>query len=264
MYNPVILKLGGSVITYKDRSPPEINHESIFRIAQELKICDDPLILVLGGGAHGHQPAQKYGFGDPSTAPKRRLDGIPEIRHNMNLLASEIQVSLSEHEIPSIVIPPMAITKLDNSVVDTICLSSFRSALNAGITVITHGDVCFDSELGAAILSGDTLSVHLARELDAKSVLLGTDVDGVLDANPNSDPNAKLIPIIKASQDTPALNATGPSKSIDVTGGMTRKLKELLPLANNKTDIIVFNLNAPNRLRKILSGQRTIGTRIVA
>jgi len=264
LHNPVILKLGGSVITHKDRSPPEINHESISRIAEELKISDEPLILVLGGGAHGHQPAQKYGFGNPSTAQRRRLDGMPEIRHNMNLLASEIQVSLSEHEIPSIVIPPMAITKLDNGDIDAICFSSFRSALNAGITVITHGDVCFDSELGAAILSGDTLSVHLAKELDARLVLLGTDVDGVLDANPNRNPDAKLIPIIKASEGTPALNATGPSKSIDVTGGMSRKLKELLPLADNKTNIIIFNLTAPGRLRKILSGQPIIGTRIVA
>ena len=260
----MILKLGGAVITYKDRSPPEINHESINRIVEELQVSDASLILVLGGGAHGHQAAEKYGFGNPSTPQRRRLDGIPEIRHNMNLLASEIVATLSEHQIPSIAIPPMAIAQLHNSSIDTIYLSSFRSALDAGITVVTHGDVCFDSELGAAILSGDTISVYLAKELDAKSVLLGTDVDGVLDANPNKNPDAKLISILKASENIPALNFAGPSKSIDVTGGMSRKVKELLPLAESEIEIVIFNLNAPGRLRRILSGEPIIGTRIVA
>ncbi|TFG15283.1 isopentenyl phosphate kinase family protein [Candidatus Thorarchaeota archaeon] len=261
--NLVILKLGGSVITHKERSPPEINRKSIIRICEELLISDTPLILVLGGGAHGHQPAKKYGFANLSTPRKKRLDGIPEIRYSMNLLASAIQAALSEHQVPCIIIPPIAITKLRNGYIETIYLSSFRSALKAGITVITHGDVCFDAELGAAILSGDALSVHLARELGAKSVLLGTDVDGVLDDNPNRNPDAKLIPTIKASEDNPVLNVTGPSKSIDVTGGMKRKLKELFTLADDNTEIIIFNLNAPGRLRRILLGEPTIGTRIV-
>ena len=74
-----IVKLGGSVITHKDLAPPTVNRENISRIAQELKSSTEPLIVILGGGAHGHQAAYKYGFGNPATPLERLVQGIPFI-----------------------------------------------------------------------------------------------------------------------------------------------------------------------------------------
>ena len=47
--NLVIVKLGGSVITHKESSPPTVNEEHLSRIAKELLVHDGKLIVVLGG-----------------------------------------------------------------------------------------------------------------------------------------------------------------------------------------------------------------------
>jgi isopentenyl phosphate kinase len=82
--NLVIVKLGGSVITHKEISPPTVNEEHLSRIVKELAAHDGKLIIVLGGGAHGHQAAYKYGYGNPDTAPIQLLQSI-SYRHRMNL-----------------------------------------------------------------------------------------------------------------------------------------------------------------------------------
>ena len=136
-------------------------------------------------------------------------------------------------------------------------------ALESGCVVVTHGDVCFDEERGASILSGDTITVYLAKKLDVKSVYIGTDVDGVLDDNPTLNPSAKHIPVIDHTNREDVLRKTGPSKNTDVTGGMSKKLNELLELAKQDLDIVIFNLTVPGRLTSLLSGESVTCTRIM-
>jgi isopentenyl phosphate kinase len=104
--------------------------------------------------------------------------------------------------------------------------------LENGLVVLTHGDVCFDEETSASILSGDTIAVYLAKELNAETILIGTDVDGVMDDNPKLNPSAKHIPVINQENKESILSKTGPSTNTDVTGGMLKKLSELLEISN--------------------------------
>ena len=109
------MKLGGSVITHKGTSPPTTNDENIHRITKELKTYKGGIVVVLGGGAHGHQAAHSYGFGDPTTNKERLLMGIPHIRHNMSILALEVESALNEGGIPTVVISPFSISKFNHS-----------------------------------------------------------------------------------------------------------------------------------------------------
>ncbi|MFX1482610.1 MAG: isopentenyl phosphate kinase [Promethearchaeota archaeon] len=263
MESPIILKLGGSVITHKDTSPPIINEQSLLRIAEEIKSYKGKVVIVLGGGAHGHQAAHLYGFGNHNTPKNQLLAGIPHIRHNMSLLALEVESVLNNEGISTIVIPPFTVAALRNESIQDFSLSTMKKALQNGLTVLTHGDVCFDEEKGASILSGDTIVVYLAQQLDAKSVYIGTDVDGVLDDDPNLNPAAKHIPVINNSNKEEILSKTGPSMSTDVTGGMTKKVDELFELARSDRDIIIFNLTVPNRLKALLLGNPIVCTRIM-
>jgi isopentenyl phosphate kinase len=261
---PTLVKLGGSVITHKGTSPPSINEENIIRIAEELLTHKDGLILVLGGGAHGHQAAHSYGFGSPTTEKERLLLGIPHIRHNMSILAMEIESALSDKGIPAVVIPPFTVSILKDNTIQTLSTTIMERVLESGSVVLTHGDVCFDEEKGASILSGDTIAVYLAKTLDVKSVYIGTDVDGVLDDDPSTNPSAKHIPVINHTNKDEILKMTGPSKNTDVTGGMSKKVTELLELAKHDVDVVIFNLTVPGRLASLLSGKSTICTRIMS
>jgi isopentenyl phosphate kinase len=261
--NPVIVKLGGSVITHKDSSPPRVNEEHLSRIAKELTACSSPLILVLGGGAHGHQTAHKYGFGNPNTPSKNLLAGIPDIRHNMSLLAMQVEEEMRRQGIPSVIFSPFTFVSLKDNLIDSFPTDLIEKTLETGATVIVHGDVCFDETRSASILSGDTIAVYLAKRLTARAVLIGTDVDGVLRENPKSNPDAELIPIINHSGKNQILAHIGPSSSTDVTGGMAKKIDELLELSNTDVEIAIFNLLVTGRLTNLLQGKPAICTKIL-
>ncbi|PNX52408.1 MAG: hypothetical protein BV458_09725 [Thermoplasmata archaeon M9B2D] len=262
MDSPIIVKLGGSVITFKGSSPPRVNDEQLSRIAEELTVCNSPLILVLGGGAHGHQAAHKHGFGTPNSSSEQLLAGIPDIRHNMSLLASRVESEMNHQGVPSVVFSPFTFVTLQDNLIDDFPLDIIKKTLKTGAAVIIHGDVCFDRTKSVSILSGDTIAVYLAEKLSAKAVFIGTNVDGVLEENPQINPRAEYIPLINRVNINQVLAHTGPSSDTDVTGGMTKKISELLELSNQNVDIAIFNLLIPGRLTDLLNEKPTICTRI--
>jgi isopentenyl phosphate kinase len=255
-----IVKLGGSAITYKDSTPPKVNEVNLSRIAKELRAYRGELIIVLGGGAHGHQAAHSHGYADPNSPKEQLLKVIPPIRHNMAALASSVETSLNKEGIPAIVISPFTSVTLRNGLIHDFPINIIRKSLENGLVVLTHGDVCFDEETSASILSGDTIAVYLAKELNAETILIGTDVDGVMDDNPKLNPSAKHIPVINQENKESILSKTGPSTNTDVTGGMLKKLSELLEISNQNREIIIFNLTVPNRLNLLLQNESTICT----
>ncbi len=257
-----LLKLGGSVITKKDASPPVINTDLVSRIAKEIHSYPHPLMIILGGGAHGHQAAHQYGFGDTSTPSSKLISGIPSIRHNMTVLSLGIESIMKSNGIESVVIPPFSSAILNNGRIESFSLEIFRKALAANQTVITHGDVCYDNTRGASILSGDTILVHLTEQLDVERVLVGTNVDGLFDTNPDENPNAQIIPVIDRKNRDKVLGFAGPSGSTDVTGGMNRKISDLLAISDLGIEVIIFNLTISKRLDALLNGEQVISTRL--
>ncbi|NWF94705.1 MAG: isopentenyl phosphate kinase family protein [Candidatus Thorarchaeota archaeon] len=260
MRSLTVVKLGGSVITFKDRTPPQVNKPVVERLAAELAGHNGPMIIVLGGGAHGHQPAHNYGFGDLSTTPARLVAGIPHIRHNMNILSLSIEEALLRRGVPVVSLAPFSIAKLKNGTVSLFDMERVSCALKSGLVVMTHGDVCFDSERGASILSGDSLVMLLANHFAADTVLIGTDVDGVYDQDPRLTPAARLIPVLHMDEIGHAALHAGPSVSTDVTGGMENKILELKHLTNQRAKVAVFNLAVANRLADLLAGRDTVCT----
>lgn len=80
----IILKLGGSIITRKDKTKPTLNPANLERIAQEISVAKiKKLIIIHGAGSFGHPYAQKYGIGsviknDRELGRKKRLCPNPE------------------------------------------------------------------------------------------------------------------------------------------------------------------------------------------
>lgn len=260
----ILVKFGGSVITEKDAIPPKINTSTVIRVAKEIQVSTKPLVIVLGGGAYGHQAAHKFGFGIPDTPSSKLLSGIPTIRHNMSLLANGVETLLQSEGFSSVVIPPFPLVNLIDGKIETFPIEVITKTLNSGHTVVTHGDVCYDSIKGASILSGDTIIAYLATQLQVSSVFVGTNVDGVFDANPNEHQNARVIPTISASNREEVLRAAGPSSSTDVTGGMAKKIQDLLLISQLGIEVVIFNLSVPGRLKGLLKGDKPVCTRIIA
>jgi len=92
---------------------------------------------------------------------------------------------------------------------------------------------------------------------------VGTDVDGIFDSDPRTHPGAHLISVIDESNEAFVRQGVGPSSSIDVTGGMMKKMGELIEAAKHGVSIVIFNLTVEGRLESLLRGESAICTKIV-
>lgn len=252
-----ILKLGGSVVTKKE-SPYTPHTENIRRLAKEISQTHDRNMIILhGGGSYGHPLAKKFkikeGYHEPS-----QMVGFSKTRQAMIELNSLIVKALLDEGIPAVSVSPSSTMITENERIKYINFRVISKFLEEGFIPVLYGDAALDSQKRFTILSGDQLAVKLATELKAKRVIIGSDVDGVFNADPKVDPKAKLVEKLSLSE-LRTINLSQ-SQTTDVTGGMQGKVIELRPAIEQGIAVILVNANEPSRIYNALIGEPVIGT----
>ena len=251
-----VLKLGGSVITKK--SNPYTLSENLPRLAKEIRESKvRKLIIVHGGGSFGHYPAMKHkiqnGYED-----KSQVFGFAETQKAMEVLNNHVVDALQEEGIPAFPIQPSAIVIMEDGKLKKLYSGIVRRSLKMGLVPILYGVPALDLKKGFCILSGDEIINHLARDLKATRVLLASDVKGVMTADPKKE-DAKLIKTV-TSRNYKRLKLSS-SKSSDATGGMWKKVHELLSLAKSGIQSEIIDATVPGNLKRALKGEK-LGTTI--
>lgn len=108
----------------------------------------------------------------------------------------------------------------------------------------------------------DSLSAHVAKLVEADTLVILTDIDGLFSANPREDESARLISSVDRITDEIFALAGGSGTSRG-TGGMITKLHagEIATVAG--IDTVVMNGSDPEDIYKLLDG-RQIGTHFKA
>ncbi len=106
--------------------------------------------------------------------------------------------------------------------------------------------VIFAGGTGNPFFSTDTAAVLRALEVEAEVILKGTSVDGIFTGDPKTDPKATFIPEL-SFQDA------------IVNGYAVMDANAFGLCKDNKLPIVVFNLNKPGAIARVLSGER-VGT----
>lgn len=108
----------------------------------------------------------------------------------------------------------------------------------------------------------DSLSAHVAKLVEADTLVILTDIDGLFSANPREDESARLISSVDRITDE-ILALAGGSGTSRGTGGMVTKLHagEIATVAG--IDTVVMNGSDPEDIYKLLDG-RQIGTHFKA
>ncbi len=258
---PWIIKLGGSVISDKTQ-PFTANHDAIQRLAKEIAGCSVPFILIHGGGSFGHPLAQEYDLINGWKNHKQLL-GIGKTHQAMITLNQHLMQAFHQNSIPAMSFSPSSLFITRDTRILQGNLSPLDAALKLGINPILFGDIVFDQTQGFAILSGDQLLGYLGRYYQSERILLGTDTDGVYTGDPKINSEARQIPIINKSNMEEVFRGVGDATTIDVTGGMYGKLKELVEIAQSgNREIIIFNAKKKGNLAALLKGQPITCTRI--
>ncbi|MGQ9468271.1 MAG: isopentenyl phosphate kinase [Nitrososphaerales archaeon] len=243
-----IVKLGGSLITYKEK-PLTMNLEVIDVIGNALSKSDTPLILVHGGGSFGHYFADKYGL---TTKPSRiSAEGVSKTKASMLELNLKIMNCLDKHKMNPYPLPPSNFVELPTKAKRKL----FLSLIDHGLTPITYGDVLLKSR-GFYVLSGDEITRMLSEVLRPVRVIFLLNLDGIfMDLNQPSSLIEELKP-----EDLTKIQLKIIDK--DVTGGMMLKLKEAIRIAKNGVDVMFINGTKPERILKALKGELLRGTLI--
>lgn len=245
-----ILKIGGSILTDKNHDaaarPAEIR-----RVAEEVASAPEDLVFVHGAGSFGHVPARRYGL------PERfSPEGLRETHRSVVRLNDLVVGALSKAGASPMPVHPFSCTLLRDGRVEIFEAEPVREMVRNGLLPVLHGDVAMDVSRKAGIVSGDQLVPCLARALEAEVVAVGTDVEGVLlSGRPQAEVTRKDLPLLA--------EALGGSAGVDVTGGMRGKLLELLDLADDGIDSLIFNASKEGNIVRALRGE-SFGTRVRA
>ncbi len=261
----VVLKIGGSVITEKESNRFEVRRDEVRRIAGEIAAARERhalrLVLVHGAGPFGHTMVSDYSIAGGLGVP-RGIEGFVRTHNSMEDLNYAVMCELRAEGLLGFPIQPSAcIRQRDRKIV------SFETAfvrglleLDAEIVPVLYGDMVLDDALQASVVSGDAIVAHLAPALGAARVLMGTDVDGVFAGDPKIDPRARRIERISAESFAAVMQSVQGATTVDVTGGMARKLQEIRACLGG-IRVTIFDAMGARNVERALLGE-TLGTQI--
>jgi len=110
--------------------------------------------------------------------------------------------------------------------------------------------VIFGAGTGNPYFTTDTAASLRAIEIECDVILKGTRVDGIYNEDPEKNPDAKKFDTISGADVL--------KRQLDVMD-----LTAITLCRENKTPIIVFNMNVPDNLRKVVCSKEPVGTTVV-
>lgn len=266
MIDLALIKLGGSLITDKDK-PYTARPEIMQQLTGEISAIANQnphlkLIIGNGAGSFGHQSAKKYNTidGIGTDADKLGFCLVHQDVLDLNLLVAKV---LLQAGLPVISLPPLTMAVTQNKQLLKIDFSVIENSLDAGLIPLVFGDVVLDRVIGGTILSTDTLLTELAKyfhkheKFHIRLVNVGN-YPGVYDQD------GHVISHITQANYSQIKAFLGRSKSIDVTGGMARKVEEFLSISSLGIDCWIIDGNIPGNLANAVLGKTALGTLIQA
>lgn len=104
----------------------------------------------------------------------------------------------------------------------------------------------------------DSLSAIVACLVHADTLVMLTDIDGLYDDNPKTNPNARRIPVVEEITGDVRALAQGAGSALG-TGGMATKVKAADIATQAGIDTYIINGTAPENLYRLLEGEQ-VGT----
>lgn len=248
----VFIKLGGSLITDKHREM-SFHQACVERLASEIRAALDvnpdlKLVIGHGSGAFGHFAAKHYNTvaGVHTSDQWRGFAHVATVAADLNYRIASV---LSTAGLPIWRIQPSASAICHDGDIESMALHPLHQAIEHHLIPLVYGDVALDTVRGGTIISTEKLFAYLAHHLPVKRILLLGEVEGVYD-----DAGQVIPEITPANYPTLAPFIAG-AAGVDVTGGMSAKVHDMLRLVQALPEITVHILDGtqPDLLRRVLN-----------
>ena len=251
----ILIKLGGSVITDKQEYRT-FRRDTVARLAKEIAESGQKTVVVHGAGSFGHIVAKENDLSDGFKSPSQ-IPGAARVMADTRELSMMVVEELLKAGIPAVSVPPGSCFVLEDGILTLEGAEVIARLLKLGIMPVMFGDVCTDRTMGLSIVSGDQIMERLCHKLEPEKVVFVSDVDGLYDRNPKTDPDAVMYE--KVTKDT--MSGVDSSSDVDdVTGGIRGKMEAMLRMTDYRRKCMLINGDVPGRLLALLKGEDVVCT----
>ena len=241
----ILIKLGGSVITNKQR-PLSARRKAIEKVIMALRKVDEPVIIVHGGGSYGHYWSVRY---DMHTKEKRYDPiGVATVKNSMIELDRIILDIMLKGRMAPYSLPPTDFMAAARPIPGKV--REMAKIARSGMVPVTFGDALWHGRNKTYILSGDRIMTHLAKILRPRLSIFALNEDGLY-----SDMGSKRL-IAEIGGQRPLIAQNG----MDVTGGMARKVQEATRISRLGMRVFFVNGNRPERILRAIRNKGFDGT----
>ena len=243
----IVLKIGGSVITHKNRKGGYLRRKLFDDIAKNLKKlldsnCSFHLVLIHGAGSVGHQLAHKYKLKDGAKKDPKKWRGSTVTRLQTQRMHTSLLETLTKCKLPVVYARTSSMVIHKNKKISWFGNDVFREMLRHDRIPLLYGEMVFDKDLGMSICSGDAIAAHLAQNYPVEKIFFASDVDGIFNKDPYKHKDAELIKRINLKKVFSKKVELSSSHSIDTTDGLQGKLKQFSDIQSKQLKkIIIFN-----------------------
>jgi isopentenyl phosphate kinase len=246
--DPVVVKLGGSFITQKDRLFT-FREKEVKEAVTALKGTGLSLAIVHGGGSFGHPVAKRFGLSGGTFS--KSSAGVSETRLAMHNLSYLLYIQLGTAGFKPYLINSSSLIRMDGGP-----LAGYSTLLTelvrTGLTPLTHGDVQLFQE-GYRIVSGDHLSYLFCKGLKPSRMVYVFDQPGLLKTA--GDPSSVIEELTIAA--AKELRFEGAE---DATGGITTKIRTACEIASLGVETCFVSGFDRDGLIKAVTGEKFKGT----
>ena len=250
----IVIKIGTSTLAYATGQLNIRRVEALCKTMSDIRNAGHELILVSSGA---------IGMGVGKLGLRQRPQDIPgkqaaaavgqcELMYIYDKLFSEYH-----HTVAQLLITA---DNLTNETRHGNFTNTLNRLLELGVVpVINENDTVATEEI--VIGDNDTLAASVARSVGAQMLILLSDIDGLYTADPHTDPNARLLPVVRRV-DEDIKKLAGVSSTTQGTGGMVTKLRAAEICLDCGCEMVIANGNNPAALYDIVEG-KPVGTRFV-
>lgn len=227
-YKRVLLKISGEALAGERKNG--IDFDTVGSICNVIKECSDmgvEIAIVVGGGNFWRGRAGR-------NMDRTRAD-------HMGMLATTINALAIQSTLENMGVAARVQTAIEmRQIAEPYIRGKAVSHLDKGRVVV------FGCGTGNPFFSTDTAAALRAAEINAEAILLAKKVDGVYDSDPEKNPDAKMFDKLTYID---VLN-----KGLGVMDSTATSL-----CMDNDIPILVFGLDNPQNIKKVLCGEK-IGT----
>ena len=247
----IVIKIGTSTLAHPTGHLNIRRVEELCKIISDIKNSGHEVILV-SSGAIGMGVGKLGLRSRPQDIPTKQAAaavGQCELMYTYDKLFSEFN-----HTVAQLLITG---DDVQNETRHNNFSNTLNRLLELGVLpIINENDTVSTKEI--VIGDNDTLAAIVAESVRADKLVLLSDIDGLYTADPHTNPDAKLIPVIHVIDDSITALAGG-SNGKQGTGGMVTKLQAARICLGCNCDMVIANGNTPTNLYDILDG-KSVGT----